>query len=154
MKKGQWQTIYLNPLTQRNPEGVAKLIQCLQKTEGDAMERWRVRFNDGTTVDRKIKSTDHESIYLRTSRLINGWLAEHNLCDSYYATPAIAGGFGREYVSITPREEAFKRSGENFRQRCEAFAPIAERVEKALIAEGYTARRDNLEFIHTPILTA
>ncbi|KKN87470.1 hypothetical protein LCGC14_0259250 [marine sediment metagenome] len=45
MKPGDTVTIYEDPMTQRVPEGEAKLIKKISTSMGG--ERWIVRFDDG-----------------------------------------------------------------------------------------------------------
>jgi len=46
LKKGQIVTIYEDPLTQKKPEGKAKLLSCIGKPINQPLERWWIQFLD------------------------------------------------------------------------------------------------------------
>lgn len=51
MSRGDRVTVYHDPWTAKEPEGVAVLVEFLHWTDtlgSRTIERWRVRFNDGT----------------------------------------------------------------------------------------------------------
>ena len=44
LRKGDVVMIYLDPITEKTPEGQARLLARLVKDDGAGLERWRVRF--------------------------------------------------------------------------------------------------------------
>lgn len=46
MQRGDIVTIYQDPVTQKNPEGQARLTRLIAPDDGDGMSRWVVRFLD------------------------------------------------------------------------------------------------------------
>jgi len=58
MKKGDDATIFEDPLTELKPEGQARLMKLAQldcgMCNGRRLERWDVRFTDGTQGERVI----------------------------------------------------------------------------------------------------
>ena len=58
MKRGDIVTTYFDPMTEKNPEGKAKLLKIILDMgpwEKDRAERWEVQLDNGDIVDRNIR---------------------------------------------------------------------------------------------------
>lgn len=57
MEKGDIVTVYSDPITQKNPEGEAKLLTLLQEIKPNHLAYWQVRFlSDNFICERQIST--------------------------------------------------------------------------------------------------